>query len=146
MLIIREWKGVMEDKEIEKILSRKYLDMIKRSSKEEKSEKKVLYYLDSTNFDKFLNENINVIVDFFADWCGPCKIMAPIFEQVAREYSPSIMFAKLNVDQSPDIAERFFIMGVPTIIYFKSGKAVEKIVGAVNKSILKQKIKEVYGL
>ncbi|MGB9724765.1 MAG: thioredoxin [Nitrososphaeria archaeon] len=136
----------MEDKEIEKILSRKYLDMIKRSSKEEKSEKKVLYYLDSTNFDKFLNENINVIVDFFADWCGPCKIMAPIFEQVAREYSPSIMFAKLNVDQSPDIAERFFIMGVPTIIYFKSGKAVEKIVGAVNKSILKQKIKEVYGL
>lgn len=136
----------MEDNEIEKILSRKYLDMIKRSSKEEKSEKKVLYYLDSANFDKFLNENINVIVDFYADWCGPCKMMAPIYEQVAREYSPSIIFAKLNVDQSPDIAERFFIMGVPTIIYFKSGKAVEKIVGAVNKSILKQKIKEVYGL
>ncbi|MBC7090614.1 MAG: thioredoxin [Nitrososphaeria archaeon] len=136
----------MENNEIEKILSRKYLDMIKRSSKEEKSEKKVLYYLDSNNFDKFLNENANVIVDFFAEWCGPCKMMAPIFEQIAREYSPSIMFAKLNVDQSPDIAERFIIMGVPTIIYFKSGKAVEKIVGAVNKNILKQKIKEVYGL
>jgi thioredoxin 1 len=73
-------------------------------------------------------------------------MMAPIFEQIAREYSPSIMFAKLNVDKSPDIAERFFIMGVPTIIYFKSGKVVEKIVGAVSKNILKQKIKEVYGL
>jgi thioredoxin 1 len=136
----------MEDSEIEKILIKKYLNMIKRSSKEEKSEDKVVYYLDSTNFDKFLNENTNVIVDFFADWCGPCKMMAPIFEQIAREYSPSIMFAKLNVDKSPDITERFFIMGVPTIIYFKSGKVVEKIVGAVSKNILKQKIKEVYGL
>ena len=136
----------MEDSEIEKILIKKYLDMIKRSSKEEKSEDKVVYYLDSTNFDKFLNENTNVIVDFFADWCGPCKMMAPIFEQIAREYSPSIMFAKLNVDKSPDIAERFFIMGVPTIIYFKSGKVIEKIVGAVSKNILRQKIKEVYGL
>jgi len=136
----------MEDSEIEKILIKKYLDTVKRISKEEKSEDKVVYYLDSTNFDKFLNENTNVIVDFFADWCGPCKMMAPIFEQIAREYSPSIMFAKLNVDKSPDIAERFFIMGVPTIIYFKSGKVVEKIVGAVSKNILRQKIKEVYGL
>ncbi len=135
----------MEDNEIEKILRKKYLDIIKKSSKEG-VEENLVYTLDFTNFERFINENENVVVDFFAEWCGPCKMMKPIFEQLAKEVSPSIKFAKLNVDQSPEVAEKFFIMGVPTIIFFKSGKVVEKIVGAVSKDILGQKLREVYGI
>jgi len=136
----------MEDKEIEKILRKKYLDMLKKDFQEKKEADEVVHYLNSSNFDSFLSENANVVVDFFAEWCGPCKMMAPAFEQVAREVSPSVMFAKLNVDQSPDIAERFFVMGVPTIIYFKLGKVVDKIVGAVSRDVLRKKVKEVYGV
>lgn len=138
-------KMLMEDNEIGEILRKKYLDMIKKDSKG-KMVDNVVHYLNSTNFDRFLRENINVVVDFFAEWCGPCKMIGPIFEQVAREVPPSIIFAKLNVDRSPDIVERFFILGVPTIICFKSGKVVEKIVGAVSKDVLRKKIKEVYGV
>lgn len=71
-------------------------------------------------------------------------MMKPIFGQLAKEVSPFIKFVKLNVDQNPEIAEKFFIMGVPTIIFFKSGKVVEKIVGAVSKDILRQKLRKVY--
>ncbi|MEM1985203.1 MAG: thioredoxin [Nitrososphaeria archaeon] len=134
----------MKDNEIEEILKKKYLDIIRKSTKE-KDESNIVYSLDSANFERFISENENVVVDFFAEWCGPCKMMKPIFEQLAREIPPSVKFAKLNVDQSPEVAERFFIMGVPTIIYFKSGKVVEKIVGAVSKDTLRQKIREVYG-
>lgn len=134
----------MESNEIEEILKKKYLDIIRKSTKE-KDESNIVHSLDSANFEKFINENENVVVDFFAEWCGPCKMMKPIFEQLAREISTSVKFAKLNVDQSPEIAERFFIMGVPTIIYFKSGRVVEKIIGAVSKDTLRQKIREVYG-
>ncbi|MCX8188918.1 MAG: thioredoxin [Nitrososphaeria archaeon] len=135
----------MEDNEIEKILKKRYLDIIKKGNKGNIREN-IVYNLDSTSFEKFISENENVVVDFFAEWCGPCKMIKPIFEQIAREVSPSVKFAKLNVDQSPEIAERFFIMGVPTIIYFKSGKVVEKIVGTVGKDVLRQKIREVYGI
>lgn len=135
----------MEDNEIEKILRKKYLDIIKKSGKEG-VEENIVYTLDFTSFERFINENENVVVDFFAEWCGPCKMMKPIFEQLAKEVSASIKFAKLNVDQSPEIAEKFFIMGVPTIIFFKSGKVIEKIVGAVSKDILRRKLREVYGI
>lgn len=81
-----------------------------------------------------------VMVDFWAPWCGPCRIIAPTIEELAKEYEGKIKVGKLNTDENPDIATRYGIMGIPTIMFFKDGQRVDQIVGVVPKSILKSKL------
>jgi len=81
-----------------------------------------------------------VMVDFWAVWCGPCRIIAPTVEELAKEYSGKVKVAKLNTDENPDIASRYKIMGIPTVMFFKDGQKVDQIVGAVPKPQLKAKI------
>ncbi|GAB4421163.1 MAG: thioredoxin [Thermodesulfovibrionales bacterium] len=81
-----------------------------------------------------------VMVDFWAVWCGPCRMIAPTVEELAKEYAGKIKVAKLNTDENPDIASRYKIMGIPTIMFFKDGQKVDQIVGAVPKPQLKTKI------
>jgi len=81
-----------------------------------------------------------VMVDFWAPWCGPCRIIAPTIEELAKEYEAKIKVGKLNTDENPDIATRYGIMGIPTIMFFKDGQRVDQIVGVVPKSILKSKL------
>lgn len=81
-----------------------------------------------------------VMVDFWAVWCGPCRMIAPTVEELAKEYEGRIKVAKLNTDENPDIASRYKIMGIPTIMFFKDGEKVDQIVGAVPKPQLKAKI------
>jgi len=88
--------------------------------------------LNSKNFESAISKGA-VVVDFYADWCGPCKIMAPVFEKVASKMS-GVKFAKLNVDGSQDIAQRFGVMSIPTTIAFKNGQAVDMKVGALNEN------------
>ncbi|MEK6691413.1 MAG: thioredoxin [Nitrospirota bacterium] len=82
----------------------------------------------------------HVLVDFWASWCGPCMMIAPIIEEMATEYAGKLKVLKLNTDENPEIASRYKIMGIPTLIFFKDGKIVDQIVGAVPKSQLKTKI------
>ncbi len=81
-----------------------------------------------------------VMVDFWAVWCGPCQMVAPIVEDLAKEYSGKLRVLKLNTDENPEIAGRFQIMSIPTILFFKDGKPVEKLVGARPKQQFKQVI------
>jgi thioredoxin 1 len=81
-----------------------------------------------------------VMVDFWAVWCGPCRMIAPTIEELAKEYAGKLKVGKLNTDENADIASRFKIMGIPTIIFFKDGVKVDQIVGAVPKPQLKSKI------
>ncbi len=81
-----------------------------------------------------------VMVDFWAIWCGPCRMIAPTVEELAKEYAGRLKVAKLNTDENPDIASRYKIMGIPTIMFFKDGQKVDQIVGAVPKPQLKAKI------
>ncbi|MDA8087473.1 MAG: thioredoxin [Nitrospiraceae bacterium] len=81
-----------------------------------------------------------VMVDFWAAWCGPCRIIAPTVEELAGEYAGRLKVAKLNTDENPDVASRYKIMGIPTLIFFKGGEKVDQIVGAVPKPQLKAKI------
>jgi thioredoxin 1 len=81
-----------------------------------------------------------VMVDFWAVWCGPCKMIAPTVEELAKEYAGKVKIAKLNTDENPDIASRYKIMGIPTIMFFKNGERVDHVVGAVPKTQLKSKI------
>lgn len=81
-----------------------------------------------------------VMIDFWAVWCGPCRMVAPTVEELAKEYAGKIKVAKLNTDENPDVASRYKIMGIPTIMFFKNGQIVDQIVGAVPKNQLKSKI------
>ncbi|MEY8394598.1 thioredoxin [Lachnospiraceae bacterium 45-P1] len=93
----------------------------------------------SANFDaEVLNSSMPVLVDFFAVWCGPCKMMAPAIEKLAEEYEGKAVVGKLDVDESMDIAGRYGIMNIPTLIIFKNGEIVSKFVGLQNKNELKK--------
>ncbi|MBA4373510.1 MAG: thioredoxin [Thermodesulfovibrio sp.] len=81
-----------------------------------------------------------VMVDFWAVWCGPCRMIAPTVEELAKDYSGRVKVAKLNTDENPDIASKYKIMGIPTIMFFKAGQKVDQVVGAVPKPQLKAKL------
>jgi thioredoxin 1 len=97
--------------------------------------------VSGANWDKeVLGAQGFVMVDFWAIWCAPCRMIAPTVEDLAREYSGKIKFAKLNTDENPDIASKYKIMGIPTLMFFKDGRKLDQIVGAVPKQQLKAKI------
>ncbi len=82
------------------------------------------------NFEQeVLNSNIPVLVDFWATWCGPCRMMAPIVDEIAEEKAGQVKVAKIDIDQQPDLASRYGIMSIPTLVLFKNGEAVQKSVG-----------------
>lgn len=97
--------------------------------------------VDSESWQKEVIEaEGTILVDFWASWCGPCLMIAPIVEEMATEYAGKLKVLKLNTDENPDIASRYKIMGIPTLIFFKDGKIIDQIVGAVPKTQLKAKI------
>lgn len=100
-------------------------------------------HLDDENFAKFVRDNQLAVVDFYAEWCGPCKMLAPVIDDLAKEFSGKTSFGKVNVDESA-IASDFGIMGVPTLIIFKNGKPVDQIVGYVPKEAIKSKLARHY--
>ncbi|MCM8818454.1 MAG: thioredoxin [Candidatus Omnitrophica bacterium] len=99
--------------------------------------------LNKENFEEIIKNNEKVIVDFWADWCMPCKIMAPIFEKLAQKFHNQIIFAKVNVDEEVELAEKFQIMSIPNFIIFKNGNKVEEIVGAMPENIFEKKILDI---
>lgn len=95
---------------------------------------------DDTFNDEVVNSETPVLVDFWAEWCGPCKMIAPIVEELAEEFDGKIKFTKLDVDSNPQSAMNFGIRGIPTLLIFHDGKPVDQVVGAVPKSVLKKRL------
>ena len=98
----------------------------------------------TANFDEeVLGADIPVLVDFYADWCGPCKMMAPIVEQLAEEYDGRVKIGKINIDEEEEIRARYQVMSIPTMKIFVKGDEAASMVGAMSKGELEARIKEV---
>ena len=99
--------------------------------------------INDGNFkQEVLEESLPVLVDFWAEWCGPCLMVAPAVEQIAKEYKGKLKVCKLNVDEAPKTASEYGIMSIPTLGIFKEGKMVDKVIGALPKSELEKAVKE----
>lgn len=93
-----------------------------------------------SEFEEFINSDRLTVVDFFATWCGPCKMLGPVFQSVADELNTKVNFVKIDIDQFNEIASKYQVASVPTIIYFKNGNVVDKTVGFMDSDTLKNKI------
>ena len=98
---------------------------------------KVLHINESNFEQEVLKSDVPVIVDFWAEWCGPCKMLAPVFQELAEE-TPDVKFAKVNVDDAEQLAMKFKIMSIPTLVLMKDGKPVKKSVGLISKQQMKE--------
>jgi thioredoxin len=135
------------DEELNKIMQRK-MEQYKEKMNEkqtnyninEETHSNVPIILTDYNFTEAVNKYHFLIVDFWATWCGPCKTMSPLIEQLSGELARKAIFGKLNVDENPNVSNAFGIQSIPTIIIFKNGQVVDRIIGAMTKSQLILKI------
>ena len=95
--------------------------------------------MTSENFDSLKNGDLPLVVDFWAEWCGPCKMISPIISQLAEEYDGRLVVGKCNVEESEELAAEYGIRNIPTLLFFKNGQLVDKFVGAANKVKLQEK-------
>jgi thioredoxin 1 len=104
-------------------------------------------HVDDTTFQNtVLESELPVIVDFWAPWCGPCKMMAPVLEELSKEYDGKVQFAKLNTDENYDSATQFGIQSIPTLVIFQGGKEVHRLIGFAPKPQLKRQIDRALGI
>ena len=97
--------------------------------------------LDDSDFAETINKFPLLLVDFWAPWCGPCRMMSPIVDQVGKEYQGKLVVGKVNVDENPNISRQFGISSIPTLILFKRGQAVNNIIGSVSKSRIDEMVR-----
>lgn len=123
-----------EDNELEQIKMKKMEAMLNATKKEQTQAAKDPILLTDSNFSAVVAANELLVVDFWAPWCGPCRMVGPIIEELASEYAGKVAFAKMNVDENQVVPSNFAIMSIPTIVVFYQEKVVETIVGAYPKT------------
>lgn len=104
-----------------------------------------IVFTDQNFQQEVMQSSLPVLVDFWAPWCGPCKVISPIVEELAKEYEGKVKVGKLNVDENMEVSGTFGVMSIPTLIFFKNGQPVKSIVGAQGKDSIKRALDEVLG-
>jgi thioredoxin 1 len=130
-----------EDTELERIKQAKLQKMIKSAAPEKRGTafNKPVEMTDAT-FKEMIQNHSLVVVDCWAPWCGPCRTVAPVIEELSRDYAGKILFGKLNVDENREVSTQYDIMSIPTLLVFKNGKLVDTIIGAMPRQTLEPKI------
>jgi thioredoxin 1 len=133
-----------EDPELQSMKEKRLVEMMRRTRAQlqsaEKYDGKPIILSDAT-FSSEISKYPVLVVDFWAAWCGPCRLVAPIIEQLAKEYAGRVAFGKLNVDENPLTSSEFRVESIPTLLIFRDGEAVDGIIGAVPKHQIESKIK-----
>ncbi|MBQ6229347.1 MAG: thioredoxin [Prevotella sp.] len=101
--------------------------------------------ITTENLESYLNGELPLVVDLWATWCGPCKMIAPVISELAAEYDGKIVVGKCDVEENDDVAAEFGVRNIPTVLFFKGGKLVDKMVGAANKAKFDEKFKALLG-
>ena len=97
--------------------------------------------ITNENFETYRNGELPLVVDLWATWCGPCRMVAPIISELAQEYDGKVVIGKCDVEENDDVASEFGVLNIPTILFFKGGQLVDKFVGAATKGVLEEKVK-----
>ena len=135
---------VMEDPELEKIRQKQLEELMREKNLDRVVNETPVLELTSATFDNEVSKNNLLLVDFWAEWCGPCKSMHPVFARMAKKYK-QIRFARINVDNSQDIALRYSVQSIPAFIMFRNGEIVNRMVGAVGEPGIHMICKKVLG-
>ncbi|MBS7611485.1 thioredoxin [Candidatus Bathyarchaeota archaeon] len=136
----------MSDEELEKLKEKKIQELLKKALNKDSSNSMEADVLeaDNGNFNRILTENTRLIIDFWAPWCMPCRMVEPIIYELAKIYAGRVKFARLNVDSNPEIAARFEVMSIPTLIMFENAVEVDRIVGALPKEFIERRIRKAF--
>ena len=131
---------MLSDPELDRLLNEKIKQMAAQATPDGS-----IVHLTSSNFDRSVAGERPVLVDFWAEWCGPCRVMEPVVERLAKQYAGRVTVGKLNVDEVPEIATRFDVFSIPTFMIFRSGKPLDAVIGAVGAPALEKAIQKSLG-
>ena len=134
-----------EDLELERIRAKKLRELVKRAAGEATEQKEILsapITVSDASFDQMVQQYPLMVIDCWAAWCGPCRMVAPIIDELSKDYAGQVIFGKLNVDENPKTAMRFDIMSIPTLLIMKNGEEVDRIIGAVPKQSIEAKLRK----
>ena len=137
--MVKIMNDLFEDAEIDKIKKAKIVAMLEQDQKGNLINKPLT--LTDSNFDSEVTKHELIVIDFWAPWCGPCRMVGPLIEELATEYAGKVAFGKLNVDDNMMISSRFGVRSIPTLMIFKDGEAVDTLVGACSKSHIESKFR-----
>ena len=129
------------DPELEKIHAKKMKELTARM-KEDKPSGNTPITIGDANFDQAIQKYPLMLIDCWADWCGPCRMVEPTVAELARDYAGRMIVGKLNVDENPQTATRFGVMSIPTLLIMKNGVEVDRVIGAVPKHFIEEKLKK----
>jgi len=136
------WVKIGIDEELEKIKRKKLMELLGKKNENKPKLPNHPVKITDADFNQFISSYPLVVVDFWAEWCAPCRIIAPIVENLAKTYAGKVVFGKLNVDENPTTAIKYRIAAIPTLVILKNGVEVERIVGVVPKNIIETTIKK----